>query len=353
MALRSLLVLAFVGGLPALGSGETLNTLGDELPKEMTEAAQKIVSDIMPEAKDNVETVLPAIQDAFKRLSSSYQNEAMRAHAISVDKAVIDSNFKGHDSKTAIYGELTPPSVAAMLVFALKHNPNIEWDGEQDHRYELKAALGERRPKFYDLGSGFGKIAMLAAVSGFDAGGYELAEPRIQAACQALDRLAGQATMANATSHEAHSAEMARDAVADAAVAAAEPPPRQECGTENGAGHGELRFFKGSFTHEDVDLKDADIIFTDSVFWTKEMMETLAGKAKHMKDGSLIFSYKPFPGDTFTDLKTLSLPTSWSSSTDWHVQQVQHTKQVKTKLTGNVLAQQLETKHTGSLRGSS
>jgi len=71
-----------------------------------------------------------------------------------------------------------------------------------------------------------------------------------------------------------------------------------------------------------VKLEDADVIFTDSVFWDEEMMKALGEKASKMKPGSIIVSYKAFPGDAFEKVQTLPLPTSWSSATEWQVQRV-------------------------------
>jgi hypothetical protein len=278
-------------------SGKTLNASWhyEDSLEAMLADLKTTASQIMPGV--NPTEVMPRVGNAFERLSDIYGGEAMQAHSIQVNREEIHQDFTAkHQSRdAAIYGELLPPSVAAMLQFAVKNNPNIVWDGKEHYRYEVHAGSGDDRPKFVDLGSGFGKVSMLAALLGFDARGYELAHPRILEACRALDRLAVRNSASVAPEH---------------------------CDLAAGQNHGNLKFFFGSFTDQSVNIQDADVIFTDSVFWTPEMMSILGEKASQMKPGSIIVSYKEFPGDSFVKFPPMSLPASWSGSTEWQVQQV-------------------------------
>jgi len=309
LALTWLLVLG--SGLVALCSADTLrgssgkNSPGNDKPETMLTDLETTASKIMPGV--TAEAVFPTVtvEGAFKRLSKSYGGAAMQSHAITVDREEIQRNFQGENSQAAVYGELIPPSAAAMIEFAVKHNPNIVWDGKEHKRYEVNHGTSEARPKFVDLGSGFGKISMLAALLGFDAAGYELAHPRIGEACKAVGELAGKSGWQQ-----------------QALKVDQSPAPREVCSSDASQVHGQINFFEGSFTHDSVKLEDADVIFTDSVFWDEGMMKALGEKASKMKLGSIIFSYKAFPGDAFESLESLHLPTSWSSGTPWKVQKV-------------------------------
>jgi len=307
LALTWLLVLG--SGLVALCSADTLrgssgkSSPGNDKMETMLTDLQTTASKIMPGVK--VEDVFPTVEGAFEGLSGSYDGVAMQSHAISVDGEEIKRNFRGSNSQAAVYGELIPPSAAAMIEFAVKHNPNIVWDGKEHYRYEVNHGTSESRPKFVDLGSGFGKISMLAALLGFDAAGYELAHPRIGEACKAVGKLAGKS-----------------DWKQQALEVDKSSAPHEVCSSDASQDHGQINFFEGSFTHDSVKLEDADVIFTDSVFWDEEMMKALGEKASKMKPGSIIVSYKAFPGDAFEKVQTLPLPTSWSSATAWQVQKV-------------------------------
>jgi len=192
------------------------------------------------------------------------------------------------------------------------------------HRYEVKDGNTERRPSFLDLGMGFGKISVLAALLGFDSGGYELARPRIRAACRALGRLGGGSGESSLVEQRTGGGEGAGPSWLKQHRAEHFSVPTQSCALGARNDRGQVSFFEGSFTHEKVSLEDTDVVFTDSVLWDGSTMRALGEKASRMKPGSIIVSYKPFPGDSFDNLQSLTLPTSWSGGqgVNFFVQQV-------------------------------
>lgn len=221
-------------------------------------------------------------REALDRLSFAYDGKALEGHAVPVNVSKIGRDFKkAHMNHQAeIYGEMLPQGVLNMLALAVGKNAN------------LRDSQGHFKPgHFYDLGSGFGKITMLASLLGFQSNGIELATSRFNVACESLGKLDP-------------------DPMAS--------PSDSECGS---AGMGKAKFSRGSFVEDEVDISDADVIFTDSVFWTTDMMQTLGQKASKMKSGSVIVSFKLFPGSEFKDLGSVVLPASWDAGTTWHVQQ--------------------------------
>jgi hypothetical protein len=215
-------------------------------------------------------------------LSRAYEGNAHDAY-VSVDSDAIAANMShvyGDDPHNAgVYGEILPESVLHMLALAAKYNPNLR---DQDGKF--------KPGRYVDLGSGNGKSVLLAGLLGFEGDGVELADPRFKIACSGLERL-GKAGNASST----------------------------ECGS-HGLGH--VKFTKGSFLDDKVSLDDTDVVFTDSVYWSDDMMQTLAAKAAKMKPGSVIFSFKAFPGEQFKHLSEETLGTSWDTGTTWQFQQV-------------------------------
>merc|ERR1719321_2077011 len=97
--------------------------------------------------------------------------------------------------------------------------------------HHVGAKAGQR---YYDLGSGMGKTTALAWLMGLDATGVELATPRWQTSCAALGRLRALRNSSNSSLPG-------------------------------------LRYIHASFT--EIDFSDADIVFTDSMMFTPEMLE--------------------------------------------------------------------------------
>lgn len=165
--------------------------------------------------------------------------------------------------KHFIYGEILPSSVAAML-------------------RQLDASAGDR---YYDLGSGDGKTAAVAWHAGLHAVGIELVEHRFNASCRAVAAL-----------REAWSAR--GEDSGGPAQAVAEPAAR-----------GSLRLLRGSFL--DLDWSAADIIFVASVTFSDALMEKLAMRARRLRRGAKIVSWRPFPGADFAPRGVVRLSATW------------------------------------------
>lgn len=220
---------------------------------------------------------------ALEQLSMAFDGEALNGYSDVSLKNITQDFDAGHMQAIAgVYGEVLPQAVIHMLALALQKNPNLH-----DSDGTLKPG------HFYDLGSGFGKAVMLASLLGFEGDGIELSSHRFGSACETLERLQ-------------------KPPKPDGATPDANPDfighSRSECGSD---GHGKAKFSKGSFLDDKADISDADLVFTDSVYWTPEQMKTLGEKASKMKSGSIIVSYRPLPGNNLASLGKVDLPVSW------------------------------------------
>lgn len=133
----------------------------------------------------------------------------------------------------------------------------------------VKACPGQR---FYDLGSGTGKTVMLAWLLGLTATGVELVRERYDGARRIL----------NAALRE-------RDEDKDTVGA--------------------------RFIHADiasVDFSDADIVFANSVFYTEDLLQTIALTAQRMRPGSHIVTIEGLIGDHLSSIEKIRLHTSWT-----------------------------------------
>jgi len=150
----------------------------------------------------------------------------------------------------AHYGELMPQGLLGLLD-------------------AVKARPGQR---FYDLGSGTGKTVMLAWLLGLTATGVELVKDRYDGARRTL----------NAALKE-------RDEDTDAVGA--------------------------RFIHADIasiDFSDADIVFANSVFYTEDLLQTIAFRAQKMRPGSHIITIEGLIGDHLSASEKVRLHTSWT-----------------------------------------
>jgi hypothetical protein len=134
---------------------------------------------------------------------------------------------------------------------------------------------------FIDVGSGLGQLVWVAGLLGLDATGVEIVTQRHQQACQAVQQA-------------------------------------EELGI--GHDHGSINFVHGSFY--DADFSDADILFSNSVMFSDEMMGIMSEKSRLMKHGSRIISYlalhdvgikKIRMGTWLRHTKSINLKTTFSS----------------------------------------
>ena len=137
---------------------------------------------------------------------------------------------------------------------------------------------------FYDLGAGEGRGVALAWASGLKATGIELLEKRYLASCAAIEKLKNLSLS----------------------------PPHAKSTMEMHLGN----FLK-------LDWSDADVVFINSVMCSDETMTALSNRAKFLKNGTRIVSFKPFKGDDFATTGKISLEVSWSKTDAvvYHVQQ--------------------------------
>lgn len=208
-------------------------------------------------------------------LEIAYDGRYYREQSIDlspVDELAFQAHRSLHEAST--YGEILPQGAFDML-------------------WRVGAKPGDR---FYDLGSGTGKVVMLAYLAGLRATGIELSHARWKASCKA-----------------ASSARVLLDSDGNPAVDA---PESLEC-PKNAAS---MDLLWASLL--DVDFTDADVIFICSVVFSIELVHKLAATARWMKPGSRIVSYQPLDGSEFKEIGKFATPTSWSHGTLWTVQEV-------------------------------
>lgn len=168
---------------------------------------------------------------------------------------------------TSAYGELLPEGVWDLL-------------------WQVGAKPGDR---FYDLGSGGGKLAMMAWFAGLRVTGIELARSRWDVSKGAVAALR----------------EMARRGeIPEGGVACSSQLPDRSAAS--------LDYICGDAL--DLDFRDADIVFICSVMFPDWVMEHLASKASLLKPGSRIITFKPLGKPEFHQLGVLLEPASWKKS---------------------------------------
>lgn len=269
-----------------------------------------------------------SIHYALEMLSCAYEGKANNFS---------DDRTFARPGASSTYGEVLPQSIFTVLAQASKQNPRLH-----DATGRLKTG------RFYDLGSGFGKIVVLAAALGFDSIGYELIGPRFDASCKALEAIrhkcsTGETMNYTAVPEPAVQAEASGEVTTgpNGEVLHKKKEQKQNkykywnigeklaklsrkqkslglssCELNGGKGWGRIQLFKGSFTKDDVNISDADVIFGDSVFWNEKMMKTLGEKGSSMKSGSIIVSFKSFPGEKFTRQEPFPVWPSWEMGED-------------------------------------
>merc|ERR1719409_2571017 len=104
--------------------------------------------------------------------------------------------------------------------------------------------------RFYDLGAGTGKVPAMAWFQGLNATGLELSEARVRQGCTAYSEM--------------------KDAAA-----------------------GQVEIKNADFLR--YDWSDADVVYTNSIMFSTDIIAGMAKIAAGMKEGALIFSGHPFP----------------------------------------------------------
>lgn len=180
--------------------------------------------------------------------------------------------FRGAGSYGAeVYGELLP-------------------EGFIDLLWQIGARPGDR---FYDLGSGTGKLAVLAWLAGLRSSGIELSEDRWSTSRDSLGRLAAAIAEGRAP--------------LGGGKCASGLPARQARG---------LECLWGDML--EVDFTDADFVFISSLMFSGGMVAKIARIARWMKPGAKIIAFQDFSdlggSADFSEFKLLGEfcePTSW------------------------------------------
>lgn len=160
-------------------------------------------------------------------------------------------------SGSATYGEMLPVSLGEVL-------------------RKTHTAPGAR---FFDLGSGTGKLVNFAALLGLSATGIELETGRHEQACISRSLLF-------------------KDDVK-------EPPS----------------FIHGNML--EVDFSEGDLILINSVAFSLDMIDVLAFTAQMMRPGSKIVSFRSLPGPRFVDVCEVMVQVSWNKPGEYSVCYVQ------------------------------
>merc|ERR1719183_2374649 len=209
---------------------------------------------------------IPGGDRVLQQLNSIYEGHALDTF-YSADEGFADDDVASRNFgalAASIYGELLPTTVLKMLVEVAGLKP------------------GQR---YYDLGSGTGKTVTVAGLLGLKATGVELQQQRFDGACTAVRHAK---SIGVKLPHGAH-----------------------------------IQFQHGSFL--DVDVSDADLVFTDSVEFPNDLLEGIAKIARRMKPGSKVISARGLPGPGFENKGAFAGPASWDGngfSSQWMLQTV-------------------------------
>lgn len=227
---------------------------------------------VAPVAQDTVKAV-PAVAphrknssvttDLLKRLDTIYSGHSLHAFWKAGDykSSQKELALSGVPAQAVLYAEIQPEAFMELL-----------------QHVGFKPGM-----KYYDLGSGTGKTVFSAWLLGLNATGVELVEKRWATSCEAVTK-AEQSGMKKA---------------------------------KKGPG---VHFVHTSFL--DIDFDDADILFTDSASFSKDMMTRLAKAASRLRPGSKIISSTGFPGEGFNYEEKVVGKSSKSLGTTWTVQTV-------------------------------
>lgn len=174
------------------------------------------------------------------------------------DKELISLGLKQQDAKAATYNEIKPKAFLEMM----------------------KTVDAKPGMKFYDLGSGTGKVVYAAWLLGMDATGVEAIEKRYHTSCSVMKKALAQ---------------------------------QKHKDVKQGTAH---------FMHDNfmtMDFSDADILYADSAMFTKPIMDRLGEISQTLKKGAKIITTKSIPAEGF-DLETgVVAATAQSLGTEWTI----------------------------------
>lgn len=138
----------------------------------------------------------------------------------------------------------------------------------------FRSAGAKPGDRFVDIGSGTGKINVLAWFSGLDSTGIEMSSTRCRAACEALKQLP------------------------------ADP-------VRSGSKEASIRFVMDDIMN--VDFSDSDIVFANSVLMPPFIIEYIINAASQMKVGAKLIVYE----STKVNHTNFKLDTSFETPTTW------------------------------------
>mmetsp|Transcript_7466 Transcript_7466/g.23722 ORF Transcript_7466/g.23722 Transcript_7466/m.23722 type:complete len:300 (-) Transcript_7466:363-1262(-) len=175
-------------------------------------------------------------------------------------------------------------------------------EGFLDMLWRVGARPGDR---FYDLGSGTGKLAALAWLAGLRSTGIELSSARWEVSCHAVEELQRMSTGQIPCGGRSCSSGL---------------PTRSKGG---------LDYIRGSML--ELDFSDADVLFVSTVMFTQAMVAKVARIARWMRPGSRIVSFHNLARldkielfEEFEQIGEVVEPTSWKDATCFQVVQVVH-----------------------------
>lgn len=206
----------------------------------------------MDEVPEADRPAMEVLQEAYGKDTFFAWNDMSSKRITTSDReSILKAN---HEEKwhAGIYGELKPQGVITLL-----------------RSLGVKSGM-----HYYDLGSGGGKtVAIAGQVFGMNATGIELSEVRHDVACAALRKLKNNKSRARS---------------------------------------GGIRFVHGSFF--DHDFSDADIVFTDSLMFSPDMLTRLGRLGRGLKQGARIVTFKVWPGADYKVLRQMEVPASWDAA---------------------------------------
>eukprot|EP00928_Gymnodinium_smaydae_P080524 TRINITY_DN64201_c0_g1_i1.p1 TRINITY_DN64201_c0_g1~~TRINITY_DN64201_c0_g1_i1.p1 ORF type:complete len:239 (-),score=39.91 TRINITY_DN64201_c0_g1_i1:381-1097(-) len=192
-----------------------------------------------------------AVQRALEKLDEAYHGQSVATSKVISDADAREQLLEASDPEKhgvswdfqnpVHYGELAPLAFCQLL-------------------HEVGATRGQ---KLYDLGSGDGKLAILAWLLGLDVVGVELIKERDLIAHEALSRM-------------------------DEAL-------------QDDVPTGRIQLIQGSFM--DMDFSDASILYSYDLVFTPALKEGLARLARQQKPGTLVVTSRGLPGPGLSDPK--------------------------------------------------